>query len=69
MKRLVFGVGLGVAIASVIARSAFLSRLLGRMTRLEELTKEELYRRAQDADVAGRSGMTKDELVDALKEG
>jgi hypothetical protein len=67
MKRLVLGVGLGVALASLIARSAFLSRLLGKPS-LDELTKEELYRRAQEAEVPGRSGMSKGELVDALKE-
>lgn len=35
---------------------------------LEELTKEELYERAQAADLEGRSTMSKDELVRALKE-
>lgn len=34
---------------------------------LDDLTKDELYRRAQKADIAGRSEMTKDELVRALK--
>jgi hypothetical protein len=34
---------------------------------LEELTKEELYERAQAADIEGRSTMSKDELVRALK--
>ena len=34
---------------------------------LDELTKDQLYRRAQKADIAGRSEMTKDELVLALK--
>jgi DNA end-binding protein Ku len=33
---------------------------------LAELSKSELYERAQDADVPGRSEMTKDELIDAL---
>jgi DNA end-binding protein Ku len=35
--------------------------------RLEGLSKEELYELAKKADVPGRSDMTKDELVDALK--
>ena len=40
----------------------------GRAERsLEELTKEELYERAQAAEIEGRSTMTKDELVRALK--
>lgn len=35
---------------------------------LEKLSKAELYERAQEADVPGRSDMSKDELVDALSE-
>jgi hemerythrin superfamily protein len=34
---------------------------------LEEMTREELYERAKKANVSGRSNMTKDELVAALK--
>ena len=34
---------------------------------LDELTKEELYELAQAADIEGRSTMSKDELVRALK--
>jgi DNA end-binding protein Ku len=34
---------------------------------LEDLSREELYERAQDADVPGRSKMSKDELADALR--
>lgn len=33
---------------------------------LADLSRDELYERAQEADVPGRSSMTKDELVDAL---
>ncbi|HWT23226.1 MAG TPA: Ku protein [Solirubrobacteraceae bacterium] len=33
----------------------------------EELSKDELYERAQAAGVPGRSSMTKDELIDALQ--
>jgi DNA end-binding protein Ku len=39
----------------------------GRRDELSELSREELYRLAQDADIPGRSDMSKDELVDALR--
>lgn len=34
---------------------------------LEDLTKEELYARAQEADIPGRSEMSKEQLVEALR--
>lgn len=34
---------------------------------LDDLTKEELYARAQEADIPGRSEMLKHELIDALR--
>ena len=34
---------------------------------LEDLTRDELYERAQKEDVPGRSSMSKDELIDALR--
>jgi hypothetical protein len=37
------------------------------LAKLEELTKEELYERAQEADVPGRSEMSKDQLIGALR--
>jgi DNA end-binding protein Ku len=36
---------------------------------LEKLSKAELYEKAQDAEVPGRSEMSKDELIEALAEG
>ena len=36
---------------------------------LEDLSKDELYEKATDAEVPGRSKMSKDELVDALRGG
>jgi len=38
-----------------------------RPRRLEDLSKEELYARAQEADIPGRSEMSKDQLVEALR--
>jgi hypothetical protein len=37
-------------------------------TRLEARTKEELYNRAKELDIEGRSGMSKDELVRAIRD-
>ena len=35
----------------------------------EEWTKDELYERAQEVGIDGRSDMDKDELIDALRNG
>ena len=35
--------------------------------RLEEMTKEELYERARQAEIPGRSEMSKEELIAALE--
>jgi hypothetical protein len=34
---------------------------------LEDMTKEKLYERAQEAEIPGRSEMSKEELIDALR--
>jgi DNA end-binding protein Ku len=52
---------------SQVQRAAGRKRGGSRERSLEELTKEELYERAQAADIEGRSTMSKDELVRALK--
>ena len=39
----------------------------GEAARYEDRTKEELYDLAQDLDIEGRSDMTKDQLIDALR--
>ena len=39
----------------------------GQSPPYEEWTKDDLYDRAQELDVEGRSDMTKDELIDALR--
>ncbi len=41
----------------------------GRPARLEDLTKAELYERAQDRDIAGRASMSKPQLIKALRAG
>jgi len=69
MKRLVLGAGTAILLA-VLWRP--LSQLVGwarskAAAPLDELTKDELYRQAQDADIPGRSEMSKDELVRALR--
>mgnify|MGYP000011659780 FL=1 len=37
-------------------------------TRLEERTKDELYNRAQQLDIDNRSQMSKEELIEAIRE-
>lgn len=37
-------------------------------TRLEERTRDELYNRARQLDIPGRSGMNKSELIEAIRE-
>lgn len=37
-------------------------------TPLEDRTKDELYEQAQELDIDGRSDMTKDELIDAIRD-
>jgi hypothetical protein len=39
----------------------------GRPSSLQDLTRDELYARAQEAEIPGRSEMSKDELVEALR--
>ncbi|MEE2950810.1 Rho termination factor, N-terminal domain [Fulvimarina manganoxydans] len=41
----------------------------GKSPTYEKWTKDELYDRAQELDIEGRSGMTKDELIGALRKG
>nr|WP_245398569.1 Rho termination factor N-terminal domain-containing protein [Oceaniglobus trochenteri] len=39
----------------------------GKAPPYEEWTKDDLYERAQELEIEGRSDMTKDELIDALR--
>lgn len=74
MRLLLAGGVLGTALAILLVRrrgapAALRGRVpvLKRRTQLETLTKDELYERAQKADIPGRSEMTKDELIKALR--
>jgi hypothetical protein len=53
--------------AARIANASGASSRGGRSEPYEEWTKDELYDRAKELDVDGRSTMTKDELIDALR--
>ncbi|WP_247613411.1 hypothetical protein [Streptomyces galbus] len=44
-------------------------RTPGTKSELRELSKAELYERATEQNVAGRSKMSRDQLVDALARG
>ncbi|MWD27562.1 Rho termination factor [Aquicoccus sp. SCR17] len=43
------------------------SRKGGKQPPYEDWTKDELYDRAQEVGIEGRSDMSKDELIDALR--
>ena len=61
-RTLALGAAIGVAAAVGLRVWQALER-----RRLAALTKAELYERAKEADLPGRSTMTKDELADALR--
>jgi Rho termination factor-like protein len=71
VKRLLLGAGIAVLGAILLARLSVPRKIRSfrdGSVELDELPKDELYRRAQAADIAGRSQMTKQELIEALKE-
>lgn len=43
------------------------SRKGGKAPRYEDWTRDELYQRARELEIAGRSGMNKAELISALR--
>ena len=76
MRRLLVGTAIGGAVAALVAwRRAGIAAVRGLVARVQprrgadlgELTKEELYERAQAADIPGRSSMSKEELIAALR--
>ena len=68
MKRIAIGAILATVVAMAVKRLP-LDELRRRVRpRLDDLTKEQLYHRAQEADIPGRGHMSKDDLINALKE-
>ncbi len=53
--------------AARIANTPDAGRKGGKQPPYEDWTKDELYERARELDVEGRSDMTKDDLIDALR--
>lgn len=62
--------GSGVALGALAGTRLVVPRVRRRQQRshLDELTKDELYELARESDIEGRSGMTKDELIAALRD-
>lgn len=53
--------------AARIANSEDASKQGGKHDKYEQWTKEELYEKAQEVDIEGRSEMSKEELIKALR--
>ncbi|GGO89854.1 DUF7218 family protein [Stakelama pacifica] len=53
--------------AARIANAKSNDNLDHKGTRLEDRTKDELYEEAQEIGIEGRSKMSKDELIDAIR--
>ncbi|MCP1387923.1 Rho termination factor N-terminal domain-containing protein [Corynebacterium sp. TA-R-1] len=58
------------AIANAAARDgrSEVGKRGGESASYEDWTKDELYERAQELEIEGRSTMTKDELIEALRD-
>jgi hypothetical protein len=54
--------------AAAIANTPDAGEKGGKASKYEERTKEELYEQAKELDIEGRSKMSKEELIEALRE-
>ena len=61
------GAAATTAKGTVTSAKQTVTSAVGRGTPLEEMTRDELYERAKEIDLPGRSEMTKEELVEALR--
>lgn len=61
--------GMSKSKAAAIANADGASKRGGESSPYEEWSKDELYARAQELDVRGRSDMATDELIAALRSG
>ncbi|TDN90472.1 Rho termination factor-like protein [Salegentibacter sp. 24] len=59
--------GMSKSKAARIANDSDSGEKGGKADKYEERTKEELYKKAQEVGIEGRSDMTKDELIKALR--
>ena len=64
------GAGAGKEKAARIANTGrkAAARRGGKSPAYEDWTKDELYQRAKELDIARRSGMSKGELIDAIRQ-
>ncbi len=61
------GKGMSKSKAARIANDPNSGEKGGKADKYEERTKEELYKKAQEIGIEGRSDMSKDELIKALR--
>lgn len=61
--------GMGMSKAAAIANTPDASSKGGSSPAYEDWTKDDLYERAKELDIDGRSDMSKGELIKALRSG